>query len=297
MEKKLTVRNLAQRIAFLGELEGQISDGNWENARPDDHWIVWMLKANEVVIGDSVGRNFGAKRTRYNFADEDLLNVVGERMVFLIKGAMLYPDIVIPMVEDGEHWDWPESVADYTSDQSRYENSEYHKELSGRRKAAGITLDVLEQVEESNVYTMTDLRRDMRDLTSIVTSWSEGPIQPAFDGPKYPEISIELDLAGEKGNVYNIMGRVVNALRKNGATEQEVHLFRNEAKSGDYNDFLATIKRWVSVDEDEEDEDWDSEGEGNQLGAGDNGAMWDEEDDEDAEEDVLNDLLDIDDED
>lgn len=75
----LTVRNEAQKILFDQELSGQISDGMWENARPNDHWQPWCNA--EVVVGTNVGRNFYARKDNYNINSSELLSIVGDRML------------------------------------------------------------------------------------------------------------------------------------------------------------------------------------------------------------------------
>lgn len=75
----LTVRNEAQRILFTEELAGQISDGMWENTRPNDHWEVWCRA--EVVVGPNVGRDFYARKDNYNLNSSALLDCVGDRML------------------------------------------------------------------------------------------------------------------------------------------------------------------------------------------------------------------------
>lgn len=65
-------------------------------------------------------------------------------------------------------------------------------------------------------------------------------------GPKYP--GIEVQLSGEDGNAYAIIGRVRKALQLGGATMDEVMEFHAEATSGDYDHLLQTCMRWVEVD-------------------------------------------------
>ena len=40
--------NLSSYLLFKWEIEGQISDGNWENARPANHWK-WLNKAECII--------------------------------------------------------------------------------------------------------------------------------------------------------------------------------------------------------------------------------------------------------
>lgn len=82
----LRVRNLAQKVLWEQELTGQLSDGNWENARPYDHWEPWC-DADCVVDPDNVGRDFYAQRDSYGFNRSDLLEIIGERMVEYVRVA------------------------------------------------------------------------------------------------------------------------------------------------------------------------------------------------------------------
>ena len=64
--------------------------------------------------------------------------------------------------------------------------------------------------------------------------------------PKYPDIHVTL--VGEDGNAFNILGRVNQALRKNGVLAEERHAFWQEATSGDYDHLLQTCMAWVEVE-------------------------------------------------
>jgi len=62
---------------------------------------------------------------------------------------------------------------------------------------------------------------------------------------KYPDIVVQL--TGEDGNAFAIMGSVSKALRHAGVPKEERDQFFAEAMSGDYNDLLATCMKWVNV--------------------------------------------------
>lgn len=64
------------------------------------------------------------------------------------------------------------------------------------------------------------------------------------DQIKYPNINI--DLVGEDGNAFSIIGRCTRALKRNGLNDQ-VETFRKQATSGDYNNVLKTVMIWFSV--------------------------------------------------
>ena len=62
---------------------------------------------------------------------------------------------------------------------------------------------------------------------------------------KYPEI--EVQLTGQDGNAFMILGLVSKALRRAGVSDEERKAFVTDATSGDYNHLLATAMEWVTV--------------------------------------------------
>lgn len=61
---------------------------------------------------------------------------------------------------------------------------------------------------------------------------------------KFP---MEVKLTGTDGNAYAVMGVVQRALRKAGATEEEIKEYLDESMSGDYGHLLRTAMEWVEV--------------------------------------------------
>jgi hypothetical protein len=62
---------------------------------------------------------------------------------------------------------------------------------------------------------------------------------------KYPEI--EVQLTGQDGNAFAIMGAVSTALRKGGVPKDEINEYTTQSMSGDYDNLLRTAMEWVSV--------------------------------------------------
>jgi hypothetical protein len=63
---------------------------------------------------------------------------------------------------------------------------------------------------------------------------------------KFPEVHVQL--TGEDGNVFSIIGRVRQALRCAGATEDDLKAFTDEVMAaGAYDNVLQTVMRWVDV--------------------------------------------------
>lgn len=61
--------------------------------------------------------------------------------------------------------------------------------------------------------------------------------------PKYPDVHVQL--SGEDGNAFFIIGRVSKALRRAGVSNDEIAAYRDDAMSGNYDNVLCTTRRWV----------------------------------------------------
>jgi hypothetical protein len=58
---------------------------------------------------------------------------------------------------------------------------------------------------------------------------------------------IEVQLTGNDGNAYVIMGAVSSALRRHGVSEEDRNKYSEESMSGNYDTLLQTAMKWVSV--------------------------------------------------
>jgi hypothetical protein len=66
-----------------------------------------------------------------------------------------------------------------------------------------------------------------------------------------PELTYEkpvVRLTGQNGNVFVILGLISKAMKKAGATKDEVDEFFSEATSGDYNHSIRTAMHYVDVE-------------------------------------------------
>ena len=64
--------------------------------------------------------------------------------------------------------------------------------------------------------------------------------------PKYPDITVEL--VGQNGNAFNILGICLRAMRWAGLSKEEQDAFQAEATSGNYDHLLATCMEWFNVE-------------------------------------------------
>ena len=73
-----------------------------------------------------------------------------------------------------------------------------------------------------------------------------------MSGPRYPDVQVTL--IGHDGNAFAIMGAVSAEMRSHRIPREEIEAFRREAMSGDYDNLLRTVMRWVSTDGEGDDE-------------------------------------------
>lgn len=62
-----------------------------------------------------------------------------------------------------------------------------------------------------------------------------------------PKYDVEVQLTGNDGNAFAIMGAVKKALKRAGATQEELDEYLKESMSGDYDNLLRTAMKWVEV--------------------------------------------------
>lgn len=62
-----------------------------------------------------------------------------------------------------------------------------------------------------------------------------------------PKFDIDVQLIGQDGNAFAIMGTVQRALRGAGATPEQIKEYSEESMSGDYDNLLRVAMDWVNV--------------------------------------------------
>lgn len=70
--------------------------------------------------------------------------------------------------------------------------------------------------------------------------------------PKYPNVHV--DLIGEDGNAFSILGRVSKAMKREGISVEEIAEFMTEAESGDYDNLLTTVQKYVATNVDDNED-------------------------------------------
>lgn len=62
-----------------------------------------------------------------------------------------------------------------------------------------------------------------------------------------PKFDVKVELLGKDSNAFVLIGITRTALRRAGASSAEISEFTAEATSGDYNNVLNTIGKWVEI--------------------------------------------------
>jgi hypothetical protein len=97
----------------------------------------------------------------------------------------------------------------------------------------------------STLAILPDAGDRIRLLTGDAADPPSSPAMPEDPTqPRYPEAQVQL--SGEDGNAFAILGRTAAALRAAGVPSEEIDAYFAEATSGDYDHLLQTTMAWVS---------------------------------------------------
>ena len=120
--------NKRQVALYECEIKGQLSDGHWENAEPSDHWKRMCSAVVTVATGkQKTGCNF-IPDIQYCFEDEDLVSIVGDRMMEWVKITTAFPEY---RNRTDSHWSWKFSeVEQQQIDKVKYTLKRLKKDLS-----------------------------------------------------------------------------------------------------------------------------------------------------------------------
>lgn len=166
---KLYVKNMEQKIIFLTEMKGQISDGQWENARPYNHYKFWCnIKADDVIV-DINKQGFIKEngddqvlKNNYVFASKSLLDIVGDRIILMVNIYKKLGNSVLPTIFYGSL-----SGIDNLNDYLYYKNinESYYINKIKALTDAGITAEVIQDAIDNPEYRLRDLIKDCKELS------------------------------------------------------------------------------------------------------------------------------------
>lgn len=160
------VGNVEQKIIFLAEMQGQLSDGYWENSKPYDHWHPWAYLNWDrvVVVPDDIGltgRLKYAQKRNYRFNNKELLEIVGERIIFKINAHRFLGEKFEELLKI-DHWLLPDDGKVPTHP------GEFWDKRREQLARLGLTDEVMADIKKHGTYTMKDLRRDCTALSKAM---------------------------------------------------------------------------------------------------------------------------------
>ena len=188
MSNKNTIHfaNFAQAAIWENELQGQLSDGAWENTSSRLTHFWWNCEAAvsstvgvEVVNNyheyQTAGKGFGFVRALITECD------LSERMIFAAKIGM--------KIQKACHFEWVETVDCYR-DIVRRSATDWHAAAKlARLTALGITEQVLIEAEAID-YTVEDLKKDLNMISKIMKIvYSSGTSAAAFTSPTKSKVN------------------------------------------------------------------------------------------------------------
>jgi hypothetical protein len=162
--KKMNTIKLAtkdQVVLMVCELQGQISDGYWENARPHNHYK--GVSGAEVEVAntiDEVGLNFFTQR-KYNFAAPMLLECVGDRMIKYVKFARKFPTFPTSYIRyiDSGAWMWTDKYMEKVVENFKTFGITSHTDLQ----------EIIWGLDADQTYQMKHLKKDLKAINVAFT--------------------------------------------------------------------------------------------------------------------------------
>lgn len=212
----LFLDNDTQAALFKFEIVGQLSDGNWENLRPHDHWKVWCRCNTAIASNDiSAGRNFYVARDNYGLTSPKLLYVIGGRMIgyarLVQKFGFIAADELQSCVDIGEYGEYQPRFKDPLAFAS---NDDYWKEKAAQLKK--YDMDKVKECIEHGNYNKRNLICDLKRIKAAMQNHVETPdpiVKPKSIEPKrfYGHTS----LANEVARITSLNVRLENSSDSN----------------------------------------------------------------------------------
>lgn len=160
MAHQITFKKQSQVILFEAELKGQISDGQWENATPHNHWEV--ICSAEAVQGSEPGLNFYPQRG-YKFHDKDLYEAVGDRMIFYVRLYTAFPQLSLSDHHSFEFSEGPQELR-----QAATRSNYYAQKIEKLEAALGMSIEDAWIRIQLIDYTGKDCRSDLRQMSLLI---------------------------------------------------------------------------------------------------------------------------------
>jgi len=155
----LVLANEDQKVIWECELTGQLSDGQWENSKPHDHWEAWCY-ADVAVDPTNVGRDFHVLRDSYGFTRTAFLDegfdLAGRVMSYVRVARVIGYDKPIRSVVDNVGYIGTQYGKNVDADVLAV-----IEEFGGKDRIEAI-------MEHEALYTRKQLMDDLRDISRII---------------------------------------------------------------------------------------------------------------------------------
>ena len=159
--KTLAFRNDVQVALFVHELQGQLSDGKWENTRNTEPF--WRHLDNVICDPKNVGRDFACRRDNFNFADADLVEVIGDRMLNIARTARFLGSKMNDSIWQNMFWLEEGAFSTYWLENRLPKLKVEHPEIDWDKMVTDITIAVNDQT-----YGYKHLLKDLIDMRKII---------------------------------------------------------------------------------------------------------------------------------
>ena len=230
----LVFPNMSSLILYKYELEGQISDGKYENSRPDEHWK-WINNVGTIKIGKTPGCYNGENSnlgTKYKNSNTRRYNIKNHR------------DIKTIITKDSNEYDkFIKTATKLGIDTSGYEN----KEISIPNKKYNIDDFVKDYTNDNNyswvfrIYGYGALGKilDNSDINFILKNEMEirGIIEDLVINYKKDNFNIN----SEYNNIQN--NKNLNSNVKEKFTKEFLNNYINELKNYTEKDLKLDLKK------------------------------------------------------
>lgn len=186
------------------EIEGQISDGAWENSSHTEDW--W--RDVEIIVDGTVGHTNRYVR-RNSFGISRLKQYIGDRMIAKVQASQVLSN-QFPEVSK-EDRDTVISNSDGSAEDLK-EGSYSYTKIEKALDKYGVTLDIWKQAcANSPVQTWTDIQPFMHEITDMFKTCPPEPRKPfefkepaskTESKPDTPEAKMEAWRDGRRGFNY-----------------------------------------------------------------------------------------------
>lgn len=208
------LRTQDQVVLMKHEFLGQISDGMWENARPEDHAGAWCVADIKVAAeSKSVGRTFYARKDNYNLVSKELLDIVGNRARLCVKIARAFSEENVDALrhlfdEDDVDHPFKGKLPDYIATAQ----SGWGVDIKNKIEALSLEhggLIRIGNIVNAQTYIHKDLLKDLREIKAAMKVFLTDPMPSVVRPEDVPQLSTKKNL--DNDSVF--VGTFVRTLR------------------------------------------------------------------------------------